>query len=191
MLPFGLVCLVFPGSKMHGCGFLCNRLPLAALYFFTLKAFSHSKETRWLTSIVVFFLSFFLFFNNCQDDVKWSQLRGSCSADFICIGILGCVVENTLFEVWELAGAAVYFRRDMKGGKKKKELEERKKKRKNKLKQHGVTRGEILPRWSQCQNPQPSLAPSFHVCSLILILTPLVCWKLTNGNRFDIVHLES
>lgn len=51
-----------------------------------------------------------------------------------------------MFEVWELAGAAVYFRRDMKGGGGEKELEERKKKRKNKLKQHGVTRGEILPR---------------------------------------------
>lgn len=37
-------------------------------------------------------------------------------------------------------GAAVYFRRDVKG-ENKKELEER---RKNKLKQHGVTKGEIL-----------------------------------------------
>lgn len=191
MLPFGLVCLVFPGSKMHGCGFLCNRLPLAALYFFTLKAFSHSKETRWLTSIVVFFLSFFLFFNNCQDDVKWSQLRGSCSADFICIGILGCVVWEHVVRGLGTRWSCSVFQKRYERGKKKKELEERKKKRKNKLKQHGVTRGEILPRWSQCQNPQPSLAPSFHVCSLILILTPLVCWKLTNGNRFDIVHLES
>lgn len=191
MLPFGLVCLVFPGSKMHGCGFLCNRLPLAALYFFTLKAFSHSKETRWLTSIVVFFLSFFLFFNNCQDDVKWSQLRGSCSADFICIGILGCVVWEHVVRGLGTRWSCSVFQKRYERGKKKKELEERKKKRKNKLKQHGVTRGEILPCWSQCQNPQPSLAPSFHVCSLILILTPLVCWKLTNGNRFDIVHLES
>lgn len=191
MLPFGLVCLVFPGSKMHGCGFLCNRLPLAALYFFTLKAFSHSKETRWLTSIVVFFLSFFLFFNNCQDDVKWSQLRGSCSADFICIGILGCVVWEHVVRGLGTRWSCSVFQKRYERGEKKKELEERKKKRKNKLKQHGVTRGEILPRWSQCQNPQPSLAPSFHVCSLILILTPLVCWKLTNGNRFDIVHLES
>lgn len=43
------------GSKTHGQGILCNQLPLAALYFCTFKAFSHSKETRWLTFIVVFF----------------------------------------------------------------------------------------------------------------------------------------
>ena len=94
MLRSGLVLLVLPGSKMHGQGSLCNWLPLAALYFFTLKAFSHLKETRWLSFIVVFFffLSFCLFFNTWQDDVKWSQLPRSCSTDFICIGVLGCVV---------------------------------------------------------------------------------------------------